>query len=299
MLGDGQAWPPACLPHTPVRPLGGLPGKGLPVAHIYTAGLGCYSPARAPAQHAACCHGDWRVYPAGCPGNAAAGGVSWHGPHVYAGWGRGWLPTSAGLEPWKLGNGPGWRDLPRPHLSQGQVLAPCWSNACWALPSPQANESQNYFTQRKSPVPRPVFLCPRLSPGPAVAPVLQSAFPSHSAPGTVPSCGQATLTGPLLGLCPQGSSAPTQGEARAFLLAQTQLGPAQGPDLPAPRPSVGSRGPAWPAPRVQPPTLFLKAGPGLGCLMIFSWWSSATLKFHLHGQAGPGLVYWRLAGGLG
>lgn len=164
---------------------------------------------------------------------------------------------------------------------------------------PHRPMSLRITSHRGNPQCPALFSCPRLSPGPAVAPVLQSAFPSHSAPGTVPSCGQATLTGPLLGLCPQGSSAPTQGEARAFLLAQTQLGPAQGPDLPAPRPSVGSRGPAWPAPRVQPPTLFLKAGPGLGCLMIFSWWSSATLKFHLHGQAGPGLVYWRLAGGLG
>lgn len=83
-------------------------------------------------RHTACCHGDRCVYQAGCPGNADAGGVSWHRPRVCTGRGRGWVPASAGLEPWKSGNGPGrrpgqpyhLRDLHGPHLSRTRVSGP-------------------------------------------------------------------------------------------------------------------------------------------------------------------------------
>ena len=106
-------------------------------------------PSLGSCQRTACCHGDWRVYQAGCPGNAAAGGVSWHRPHMCTGWGKGWLLTSAGLEPWKLGRGPGRRGLPRPHLSQTHVLAPAPAAPAGPFPAGQ-RVSGNHFTRGNS-----------------------------------------------------------------------------------------------------------------------------------------------------
>ena len=195
-------------------------------------------------RHTACCHGDRHVYQAGCPGNADAGGVSWHRPRVCTGRGRGWVPTSAGLEPWKSGNGPGRRPGQPYHLRDGPPRATpvpdpglgSLARARPVVPSPQGSESLG-MPSRKSPVPH------RLSSAPAPALgqlLLWLEILSYSVPGTVPSGGQATPPGPLLVLAPPGEA--RRGEARAIPLASRLLGLAQGPDFHAPSPSICSWG---------------------------------------------------------
>lgn len=208
-----------------------------------------------------------------------------------AGRGGGGFPLGLAWSPgsWKMAGDGG--------MSLGRTCpGPGFWHPVWAMPAvpflPRRPVSLWEFTQRKSPV-----LHPRL-PGPPPQPLGRRGSRTSSWPRGSPALNRP-MARPLWP-APFGASAPRAPlplpGVRPGLSCWART---KGRDFPVPRPSVCSWGPAWPVPRDQPAALFLKTGPRLGCLMTFSWRSSAALKFHLHGQAGPGLAYRRLAGGLG
>lgn len=188
-------------------------------------------------QHAACCHGNQRVRQAGCPGNADAGGVSWHGPCVCAGRGGGGggsLPRWLGaLETGKWPRTEAWaapqaEDRHGSRISQTHVSAP-------ALKHISRQGSENDLTQRNRPHP-PRFPEPPSAPGPDCLLLLLAPCPSHGLLGP-------TKRGPP---CRPG-----------HWWAQRKA-----PVPPSWRVAC-SRGPPWQAPGAQPPALLLNTGPGL------------------------------------
>lgn len=166
-------------------------------------------------------------------------------------------------------------DRHRSHLSQTQDLAPALRHISHT--SPWGSEALRMTSHRGTPNTPPTFQ-------------------SSPQPQALAACGTCWHTAPPTVSLPH--------KARTTLPAWRWWAQPKAP-IPLSWRIACSQGPPWQAPRAQPPALLLNTGPRLGCLMIFSWWSSLLLHSSTY-MAGlvllllwPGLVYWRPEGGLG